>query len=384
TIGLSGALTLLFEVAWTRAFALVLGSSVYAFTVMLMTVLVGLAAGSALVSRWVDRVRVPARALAFVQAGLALAALGGRAALDELPYAFVRLFGIARGRYAVLLPLEFLLTGAVVAPPALLWGVTFPLVVRWATGARASPAGRAVGHLYAVNTSGAIVGSLVAGFGLMPLVGIHGTMTLGVLGSLALALALLLVPSSPRGLPTAALTAGLALVGVLVAVRVPAWNPLMMASGVVISAPRLQSLSGEAFRAVVERPRLLFYEEGLTATVSVEAQAERIAWRISGKMAASTRVDMPNQVLLGHLPLLFHPRPRDVLVVGLGSGVTAGSALNYAVERVTVVELEDAVVRASRFFEPLNQRPLADPRTRLLINDARSVLALSREQFDVI
>src|SRR5262249_28607711 len=101
-------------------------------------------------------------------------------------------------------------------------------------------------------------------------------------------------------------------------------------------------------------------------------------------MDASTRVDMPNQVLLGHLPLLFHPRPRDVLVVGLGSGVTAGSALDYAVERVTVVELESAVVRASRFFEPLNQRPLADPRTRLLINDARSVLALSREQFDVI
>jgi len=382
--GVSGALALVYEVGWTRALSLVLGSSVYAFTVMLVTFLAGLAGGGALAARRADRVRDPGLALGLLPVGVAASAFAGLVVLGELPYAFVRLFGLTGGRYEVLLPLEFLLAGALILGPALGSGAVFPMAVRLVSGSPSLPVERGVGHVYAVNTVGAIVGSFVAGFVLLPFVGIRGTLVLGILLDLAFAFALLLVLPSVRRWWSLVVVAAIPVAALAATAAAPAWDPLVMASGVVISAPRLQFLPRAAFRQTLDRPHLLFYEEGLTTTVSVEAQPQRLALRVNGKMDASTGADMPNQVLVAHLPLLFHPDPQDVAVVGLGSGVTVGSVLRHPVRTVTVVELEEAVVRASHFFDAVSFQPLADPRTRLVINDARSVLTLTPDRFDVI
>src|SRR5262249_13603698 len=141
----------------------------------------------------------------------------------------------------------------------------------------------------------------------------------------------------------------------------------------------------QALHAYTRAARLMFYEEGLTTTVSVERRDGVMALRVDGKPEASTgAVDMANQVLLGHLPMLFHPDPREALVIGLGSGVRAGLALRHPVRSLTVVELEPAVVRASRLFDDVNRRPLEDPRARLVLTDARSFLRLTPNRFDVV
>jgi spermidine synthase len=381
---LAGALALLAEVVWTRALALVLGSSVYAFTVMLVTFLVGIAAGSAICARRVERLHAPGVALAGLFCLAGLATLAGLLALAELPYFFLRLFGWTEGRHGLMLGLQFVVSAALVLAPAACSGAIFPLCVRLAGGAT-SGAGRTVGTLYAANTVGAIAGSFAGGFVLLPAAGIRGTLLTVVLLQLTVAVAVALVlarPAHRRGAVTvAAVAAGLAIAAPALA---PAWDTQVMMSGVAVYAPRLHGLTRSQFDAQQKQSRLLLYEEGLTTTVSVEESRGNVLLRVNGKVDASTGVDMPTQVLLGHLPLLVHPGPREVLVIGLGSGVTVGSLLRHPVTGVTVVELERAVIGASRFFDHVSGRPLADSRTRLVVNDARNFLLLGRREFDVI
>jgi spermidine synthase len=377
----SGALAMVYEVAWTRALALVLGSSVYAFTVMLTTFLLGLAGGSWLVARRVDRLAEPGVALAVVLAGIGVTAFAGVAVLGELPWLFLRLFAWSDGRHDLLLALEFLLSGVLMLGPALGCGAVFPLAVRLAGG---DGAGRAVGTLYAANTVGAIAGSFAGGFVLVPVAGIRGTLLLAVLLNLACAFAVALTAPPARPALRGGLLAGVPILALAVPLLAPAWSPATMSSGVAVYARSLSQLSRREFEARRARVRLLFYDEGLTTTVSVEQDDRATYLRVNGKTDASTGVDMPTQVLLGHLPALLHPAPADGVVIGLGSGVSVGSALRHPFRRVTVVELEPAVVTASRFFDAASGRPLADPRTRLVVNDARNFLLLTRERFDVI
>jgi spermidine synthase len=382
-IALSGALAMVYEVAWTRALALVLGSSVYAFTVMLATFLLGLAAGSYLLARRVDRLGDPGLALVGVQLLMGTAAFAGLLLLAELPYGFLRLFGWSEGRHAPVIALQFLVSAAVVFVPALLSGAVFPLAVRLAGRERAGVS-RAVGNLYAVNTVGAIIGSFAGGFLLLPAAGIRGTLMAAVLVNLAGAALVGLLVGTRRPSLTMALGGAAVGLAVLFPLVAPPWPALTMVSGVAVYAPRLHRLSRREFQERRQEATLRFYEEGLTTTVSVEESRGETFLRVNGKTDASTGVDMPTQVVLGHLPVLFHPEPRDVLVVGLGSGVSVGSVLRHPVRSATVVELEHAVLAASRFFDHVNGRPLEDARTRLVVNDARNFLLLSRERFDVV
>ncbi len=383
TAALSGALAMVYEVAWTRALALVLGSSVYAFTVMLTTFLIGLAGGSWLLARRVDRLAEPGVALGLTQLGIAAAAFAGLAALEELPWVFLRLFDWSRGRHPVLLALEFVIAGATILGPALLSGAVFPLCVRL-TATAGGWVGRTVGDLYAVNTVGAIVGSFVAGFVLIPGVGIRGSLLLAILLNLGCAFVLLTVLPTRRPTLVRPIAAGLPILALIVPLAAPEWKALTMASGVAVYAPGLHRLSRQEFHERRRAARLLWYEEGLTTTVSVEERDGLVSLRVNGKTDASTGGDMPNQVLLGHLPILLHPEPQDALVIGLGSGVTVGSALRHPLRAVAVVELERAVVTASRFFDHVSFRPLEDARTHLVVNDARNFLLLTRDRSDVI
>ena len=379
---LAGAIALVYQVAWNRALGLVLGSSVYAFTVTLTTILVGLAIGSYLVARVVDRLRAPALALAVIQLASAAATFGALSAMAELPYLFARLFALTGGRHEAVVAAKFLLAAGLVLPAAILAGTVFPLCVRLAAGG-GEPIGRLVGQLYGLNSFGAILGSSVAAFLLVPATGIHGAFRFALLLNLLCGAALLITLGGSRRLRAAGWAIPLVAAALLWAA--PRWQPLVMASAVSVHARDFQRLNREQFRRARAQSRLLFYQDGLTATVSVEQVGPTISLHLDGKADASTaRLDMPTQVLVGHLPLLFHPAPRQVLVVGLGSGVTLGSVLRHPIERLTVVELEPAVLRASRFFDAVSGAPLDDPRTRLVANDARNALLLTRDRFDVI
>jgi spermidine synthase len=301
---------MVYEVAWSRALSLVLASSVYAFTVVLSTVLLGLAAGSYLGARQLAGVGTAGVPLALCQLGIGLTALGGLAALPELPYLFLRFVTLSGREPARLYALEVVIAAAVLLGPAVCLGAVFPLAVRL-TGRPPRQLGSGVGTLYALNSAGAVVGSFVGGFVLLPGVGIRTTILRAVLLNIVVASVLLLtLPGRRRGL---AFGVGVPLLGAALggAALTPPWPREVMTRGVAVHAPRLEHLSRQALRAHAYGAPLIFYEEGLTTTVSVERRDGVLALRVDGKPDASTGgVDMANQVLLGHLPLLFHADPR--------------------------------------------------------------------------
>jgi spermidine synthase len=383
---LSGFVALLSEVAWTRGLTLVLGSSTYAFTVMLVTLLAGVAAGSLVTARLLPHTPDLFRTLACLQAAIAVASLVGAHLFAELPVFYLYLFRAVSGVPALLVGGQFALAALIMLPPALLMGAVFPVVVQL-IGGPSRGVGEPVGRAYAANTAGAVLGAFLGGFLLIPTIGIAWTLTVAIAVSLAVAPGLLIL--SGRHWRGASVTAALLLALPALA---PRWEALTMSSGVYKEAALYLSLypsPREVFVRLLPQFRLLYYREGPAATVTVTERPSledhrHLALAIDGKVDASTAGDMPTQVLSGHLPLLLHRRPETVLVVGLASGVTLGAVTRHPVRQVTAVEIEPAVVEASRLFAPFNHHPLADPRVRLIVDDARNVLLLSRDRYDVI
>src|SRR5262249_36764452 len=142
------------------------------------------------------------------------------------------------------------------------------------------------------------------------------------------------------------------------------WNPSVMASApAVYGLSYVQSDTRPA--DAVRLHEVVFYRDGPTATVAVTKLGEYLSLRVNGKVDASTApTDMPNQILSGHLPMLLHPNSRSVLLVGLGSGITAATAARHQIERLDIVEIEPAVIEASKFFASEQGNVLADPRVR--------------------
>ena len=377
----SGVLAMVYEVAWSRALALVLGSSVYAFTIVLATVLVGLAIGSRLASCRPRRLSA-GLALGLAQMIVGLGALAGHAAMILLPSAFVALFRLSGGAPGRLYPLEFLLAAVVVLVPAVGLGATLPLCIELGATVAGSIE-RATARLYAANAAGAAVGGFAGGFLLLPAFGLRGTvLRAALIGVTAGGLLLVVFGRERRVAHTVALLGPLA--GLTLALAMPSWDLRVMTSGVAIGAPTLAQVPRALLGDVLRSEQIVFYEEGLTTTVSVGLRDGILSLRVNGKPDASTAAsDMTTQLLLAHLPLLVHPDPRETLVIGLGSGVTAGAALRHPVARLTIADLEPAVLRASRFFDEVSGAPLADPRVRLTIADVRSQLRLSRDRYDV-
>jgi spermidine synthase len=386
-MAVSGAATMIYEVAWSRFLTLILGSSVYAFTIMLVAFLAGTAGGAFFGSGRVDRPGVrPARWIAGALAAAGVAAFATNHLFPMMPFWYVDLFAAFRGADGLFTFAEAALALLIMAPATFCIGLLFPFaakVVATSPGAVA----RDVARLYVWNTLGAVVGSLAAGFLLIPLAGIQRTILLGITLDLLLAAAVvgllsLAVPVR-RGLLAGAGAA------VLVALLVrPPWNPLLMSAGMYQYVSDLSEYTHEAVRNfALSDFEVLFYEEGTTSVVTVaRSVGSGNLWLANnGKVDASTKDDLPTQVLLGHLPFLFRPDAREVLVVGQASGITAGSVThNRLLERIDILEIEPAVIEASHFFDQVNGRPLDDPRVLCIPNDARNHLVLVDEPYDVI
>ena len=376
----SGFMSLATQVAWTRVLVLIVGSTTYAFSTVLVAYLAALGAGSAWASRRGARAADVRPALAVVHLVMALGVLAAVYAVSRLPFWYVALFQVWRpSSIAATVVLNVAVVLALLAVPVLAAGTVLPLVLIGAAPPDAHDTVRIVGRLYAVNTVGAIVGAVLAGFVLVPRLGSHTTL----LGIAALAAAIGVVFAFAVGgkrLPSAALAVATA-VGVGV-VAGPAWEPRALNAGV--SQPHLETVEGMLAES---RAQILYHREGPTATVAVAqwTQGGRRSLSINGRVNASDRRDdMMTQVLVAEAPLLIAPRVDDVLLVGWGSGVSAGTALAAPVRQVTAVEIEPAVVEASAFFAHVNHDPRSDPRLRLYEDDARHILLASDDTYDVI
>lgn len=379
-LGLTGFAALMHEIAWTRILSLVLGPTIYAFAATLAAVIAGVALGSGIGTWVVGHTRRPAAWLAFVLAGAAISAsytysLAG----GEIARLVAEQMVSSSNVFDQRLRQGLMLTAALIAPTAACLGAAFPLALS-IVGASARDATGRFGSIYAINTLGAVSGSLMAGFVFIPSFGLQTT--LRVVSGCLIAAALSVVVWG--ALATTARVAGLMASAIAAAVLFfsPPWDRELLASGVYMYAPYVPKDLDLA--TLLKAGTLLYYREGAASTVSVKRLTGTTTLAVDGKTDASNRGDMLTQKLVAHLPLLLHENPRQVGIIGLGSGVTVGSALRHPIMRADVIEISPDVVEASQYFLAENHHALDDPRTNLIVGDGRSHLLLAERQYDVI
>jgi len=375
-IALSGFAALGAEVVWTRILALLLGGTVYTFSMIAAAFLAGLGIGSA-AGTWAARhSRRPDIALAVCQMGVMVAVAWAAALMSRaFPYWPIDP-ALATGPWFNF-QIDLLRVVIAVMPAAFFWGASFPIALAAIAPGAPDPA-RLVAGLYAANTIGAVAGALTVSLALVPGFGTLGAQRLLIWTAGVAALVMLMAPSAAHMRLSASRRAGLAAGAVVLA---------FVASASI--APLPPELIGYGRQIATFRGARFLYEgEGLNASIAVsESEGGIRNFHVSGKVEASTEVhDMRLQRLLGHVSALMHPGPRTVLIVGFGAGVTAGSfVLHPSVERIVICEIEPLIPRmVGAFFGKENNEVLSDPRVEVVYDDARHYILTTDEKFDVI
>ena len=377
----TGLASFIYEICWIRMLSLVLGASTHAFELMLSTFIFGLALGGLAVRRAADRVRDPERLLGGVQVAMALLALATLPVYDQSFGAMEALMkGLARTDTGYLL---FNLSGQAVAalvmlPATVCAGMTLPLIT--AALLRRGAGEGAIGKVYAANTVGAIAGVLVAVHVGLPLLGLKNTLVAGALVDAALGV-VLLWRHAPARLAWAAAGAFLLVAAPLLLVFQLDANK--MTAGVF----RHGDLASSANAPV------LFERDGKTATVHLVRYGDALSIRTNGKSDGSVVMDPADErgsdevtmVLTGALPLALKPEARSAAVIGIGTGLTMHTLLqNLDLAVVETVEIEPAMAEAARGFLPRNSAAYADPRGRIVIDDAKTYFSAGNRRYDIV
>ncbi|MFT3713941.1 MAG: fused MFS/spermidine synthase [Archangium sp.] len=379
---LSGFTAMLYEVTWIRLLSIIIGGTSYAFTLILAAFILGISLGSFWIAR--RKVQDALRTFGVLQLLLVVAVVLTIPLYRRLPFVFFHLTQLLRPdtTWNVYLFLTFVFCGLLLIPPTFLMGASFPLGARVVMRTKDTVGGE-VGRVYLFNTVGTILGSLLGGLVLLPLIGLEGNFTVGLVANLiAAAFCLARVEKARR------LLVGAAVLIVLSAVTSRGWSTFISEAG------RFREWKGEfsdfaTFETEAKtRATTKFYADDVFASVMVaEQKGDHRFLRINGKADGSNdRGDLDTQALAAHLGMLLHPgQPKRVLLVGIGAGITAGSLLTYpSLERLDVVEISPAVIDAAAYFGPDNREALKDPRCHVHIEDARTFLTLSPEKYDLI
>jgi spermidine synthase len=374
------------EVLASRSLALIFGSSLQSFAVVLMAFILGIGFGSTAISsprlqRWQSEKTV-VWLLVGAATWIGFLIFRIEAGVDFYRIAHSGLARTSTGYFYHQL-ITTLFSMLVLGLPAALIGSVLPLLIR--TASKASTAlGEEVGRLLTWNTLGAVAGVLLTGFCLMPVVGLRGAF--GILAlALCLVAAVAAVRSQTRPLVLVPVAVAMCLGGVLT-FSGEGWRHVM-SSGIFRKREAEPDLQFFSFRK--QHLKIVFYEDGPDATVSVEhfnvpGGSNDLNLRINGKPDASSTGDLSTQLLVGHLPMLAKPDAKDVFILGMGSGITAGAVLAHPVQRLDVGENCQPVVRAAAWFNRWNRGVLTNPVAHIWPEDARTVLKLSPRQYDVI
>lgn len=389
---ISGALAMIYEVAWTRCLLMVIGSTTYAFSVMLCTFLIGIFLGSYFCAKFVDRLRDPILFFAIAEMGICLVALVSMVCFSCLPY-WNLLFALsfAKDQWMTMF-FRFLSSAMILVPITLFLGAIFPIVVKICTN-DIKRIGNSIGNLYAVNTVGAIFGAFLAGFIVIPGLGSEQALLVTSVANLLLGLVLLLSFGKLRNSIKIFMSIGVVAVLFWTSTKPQIWDRTTLSYAQaqrrhIVSNPSVADLrSVEDWRKTLESQlETLFYKDGICSTVAV-SQAHTPPVRVlftNGHADASDRYDMENQAMLASFPLLLRPDSKDVCVVGWGSGVTVGYALSFPVQKAVCVELEPAVLETSKLFHHVNMKPEDDPRTVEEPSDGRNFLLCTPDKYDVV
>ncbi len=379
---LSGFAAMAYEVAWTRALSLVLGSSIYAFCLMLVTFLGGMALGTFAAKSYLERSEPKLSTMVRIEWILGALGVFSIILFGQLPDLFVGLWPLYGENFSTLVVLQMMLSAFVMFIPAALMGYLFPLVSAWVTQ-HYPKLGRRLGALYAINTVGGVLGSFVTGFISIPLLGLPWAIWLAATANVASGV-LFQFKAFGYGVRSwlgIVVSVWLVVVGGALYV-VPRWQPEVMTSGAYLIPTAFQNA---AIRDQIDDSEMVYYKDSLNATVSVHEDKDGTLYmKVGGKTDASNGLDMGTQLLSAHLPLIFHPEAKKVLVVGLGSGVTAGAAGQHDVDVLHTAEIDPAVVEGARYFKDYNFNVHEDPRSRIFVADGRNYLMATQEVYDVV
>ncbi|HLX43728.1 MAG TPA: fused MFS/spermidine synthase [Bryobacteraceae bacterium] len=372
-IALSGMSALGAEVIWTRLLGLMIGATVYTFSIILAVFLVGLGIGSALASQVSGRTRHPRIALGVCQLLLAAAIAWSAYTLAvSLPNWPVNPLLAKSPWFNFQVDLMRCLWA--VFPAACLWGASFPFALA-AAAKTGEDSGKLVGEVYAANTIGGIIGAVAFSIVLIPWIGSQDCQRL-LIALAAVSALIVFVPLRNSLRKTAVL-------GLIAAMLVAVWMIVDVAE-----VPWLAVAYGRRMSFQTNAGRALYVGEGRNSSVAIsELPDGKHYFHVSGKVEASTEpYDMRLQRMLGHLPALLHRNPQSVLIVGFGAGVTAGTfVVHPTVQKITICELEPLVPpAATKYFSNENHNVLNDPRTQIFYDDARHFILTSKDKFDII
>jgi spermidine synthase len=379
TFAVSGFVSFGLEIVWFRMLVLLFRPTTYAFTIMLATVLAGIAVGSWISTPLTSRRVSPLATLAVLELLLAVTAAASMIFIGNANGIYMASGPLFAGsRFAYFGPIAVTSIAAIL-PAALLMGMAFPVgIALWASHAGSDRAGERIGTIYAVNVAGAVAGALLTGFVLLPAFGSRTSLLLVSGCALATGLLLLsttlLTPQSPRRRRVPALAAGLVAVTAFAGIAVKAADPVT-----------------RLLQSRYPRESAVWKKEDGHATVTILRRDSAFSQvvhgiYINGMHQAS---DLPQMVgyhrLIGTLPMAVHSEPKRALVIGAGGGATAGAvaAFDPGVQ-VDVVELSAAVAEAARRFDGVNQGLFRRPNVHLRVDDGRNYMLLTPQKYDVV
>lgn len=386
-IAFSGFCSLGAEVIWTRQLSLLLGATVYTFSIILAVFLVGLGIGSsvgAALSRRVSDARV---ALGVCQC-LVVAAVGWTAYQLSASLPYWPIDTRLPTPVWLVFQLDMLRCMWAFLPASFLWGASFPLALAAAASERAdrSDAGRLVGGLYAANTVGAILGALAFSMLAVAWLGTRQAqqviMCVSAVSATTIFVSVVVDRLRSSAHSTASESRSIALCLVALCSLALVQHVPKTPNGLIAYGRNLPTWYES------ELPEFVYTAEGMNASIAVSKFENGVTnFHVSGKVVASNEPqDMRLQRMLGHIPATFHPEPKSVLIVGCGAGVTAGSfILHPTIERIVICEIEPLIPKAAnKYFSAENYGLLDDPRVEVINDDARHFIATTTEKFDII
>jgi len=361
---LSGFAAIAYEVIWTRYLSLPLMNTRYTYTIILTVFLLGIGIGSMVLSRFIGKIKNKVRFFACLEIGIGFFAF----ALGPIVYLLATkmkfsLFGSA-----------FLASGILMLIPTIFMGATFPVVVEILT-TNVKKIGYSTGKLYAINTLGCILGSITAGFLLLPILGIKVSLNIVIAINILIGFFCLFRDSRKNWIFNATAVALVAVALLLCRVYLSAQVP-------------------KGFLEILKAPseEIVFIEEGLENTIWLtvnQQNQQKSVWAnqtVLGRTRAEGVHKISPQRIAGHIPVLLHKgEPKRVLGICLGTGQTFGSILNYNIEKMDVVEISRAIVDiALEHFKDENEDIGNDERTTIITEDGRNYIAHTRNMYDII
>ena len=374
---------LLMELVWYRMLTPLLGGTTFTFGLILAAALLGIGLGSAAYSFWSGGKTPSSGAFAITCTLEALAIIVPFAAGDRVAIIANLLRSLGHIGFAGDIMGWSFITLFVVFPAAFISGIQFPILIAL-LGRGQEDVGRDVGAAYAWNTGGAIAGSLAGGFGLLPLLTAPGCWRLIVVVMIGLAVFVAISALRDRQIASvsvAAVIAIIAIIGVGAVGPTAVWRHSGIGAG---RAPNPDTINAIRSWVNSNRRQLVWDADGRESSIAICDVDDR-AFISNGKADGSARGDAGTQVMSGMIGAIIHPNPKRALVIGLGTGSTAGwLAATPTIERVDVVELEPSVLRVARDNAGVNDDALRNPKLHVRIADAREVLLATPQRYDII